>query len=373
MARNDTEHSPLSRFDEYPIHQFPEPLRIVSTTDARAYERYWFTAEDESGEFFLVIGFGVYPNLGTADAYAILVRGQHHTSVRIHRLLGDDRADLQFGPLRAEVVTPFREWRFTLGDNDQDLRFDLRWRDTKRAVFQRVNPYGATNRDGRLTHEITGYESFGRVEGTIEHKGTRINVSRAHVRGSRDHHWGVRNGVGGPGHMEPDHMRSHFAQFVEFGDWSIWGMRCLYNLGDERPGTGRIIKSESKLRFDPETKHLLGGIVTNTFDNGEVKEVHYEQSGLLVAHLRCGMYSGPTKAHPDGDIYHGMYVGDEVVAGRTDDLSDPDVRRELAGFEDHLCIARCGDETTVGILECRDPLLYDMCKENLSGLSLLET
>jgi len=360
--------------DEYPIHQFSEPVRVVSTTDARAYERYWFTVEDEAGEFFLVTGFGVYPNLDTVDAYVIFIRDGVHTSLRMHRLLGDDRANTRFGPLRAEVIEPFREWKLVLEDNDQDLRFDLRWRDTKRAIFQRFNPFGTSNRNGRLvTAEISGYETFGRVEGTITHQGQRIAVNPAHVRGSRDHHWGIRNGVGGPGHMEPETLRSHFAQFVEFEDWSIWGIRGLYNLGDKRPGFARVVKSDNRLRFDPQTKHLVGGIVTNTFDTGEVKEVHYEQIGSLVAHLRCGMYQGPTGGTPDGDIYHGMYVGDDVVAGRTDDLTDVRVRTELAGFEDHLCTARCDGETTVGILECRNPLLYDMCNEGLPGFSLLDS
>ena len=40
MARNETEHSPLNSMDEYPIHQYPEPLRVIYTSDARAYERH---------------------------------------------------------------------------------------------------------------------------------------------------------------------------------------------------------------------------------------------------------------------------------------------------------------------------------------------
>lgn len=373
MARNETEHTPLSRLDEYPIHQFPEPLRVVETTDARAYERYWFTAQDEQGEFFLVTGFGIYPNLDTADAYAIFVHGGAHTSVRIHRVLGDDRADLRFGPLTAEVIEPFREWRLTLGDNDEDFRFDLRWRDSKRAVFQRlIGELMPTSRRGRLVPETAGYESFGRIEGTVDYKGRRFELSPAKVRGSRDHHWGTRNGVGGPGHMEAQSRFSHCGQWVEFGDWSVWGWRCLYNLGDERPGVARVTKSDYRMRFDPETKHLRGGVVVNTLDNGEVKEIHYDQIGDQVAYLRCGMYPGPEGGTPGENLYHGMYVGDEVVAGQTYDVTDPKVRVDLAGFDDHLCIARCGDETTVGILECLNPILYEMCRDGWPGFSLLE-
>ncbi len=74
-----SEHSPMSGFDEYPIHQIPEPLRILGTSDPRAYERYWFTTADAAQDVLLVVGFGFYPNLGTADAFAILgARGHPH-------------------------------------------------------------------------------------------------------------------------------------------------------------------------------------------------------------------------------------------------------------------------------------------------------
>ena len=373
MRPNETEHSPLSRLDELPIHQFQEPLRVVDTTDARTFERYWFTAQAEDGEFFLVTGFGIYPNLDTADAYAVFVHGGTHTVVRMHRLLGDDRADLRYGPLTAEVVEPFREWRLTLGDNEQGLRFDLRWRDTKRSVFERmVGWQRGTTRNGRLLPARAGYETFGRIEGTVEYEGHRFVLDPARVWGSRDHHWGLRNGVGGPGHMEAMPRFSHCGQWVEFTDWSVWGSRCLYNLGDqENPGARRIVKMDHRLRFDPETKHFLGGIVYNTLDNGSVKEIEYEQIGHQVAYLRCAGYASPQGGSPDDHFYHGMFVGEDVVTGRSDDIDDPKVRMHLAGFDDHLCQARCDGETTVGIIECMNPVLFEMCRDNAPGFSLL--
>ena len=68
-----------------------------------------------------MIGFGFYPNLGTADAYAILVHDDTHTTVRAHRVLEDDRTDIGTGPVRGEVIEPFREWRLTVADNAQEL------------------------------------------------------------------------------------------------------------------------------------------------------------------------------------------------------------------------------------------------------------
>ena len=57
----------LTKFDDYPIHQTPEPLAIVATTDRHAYDRYWFNGYQDDGEFYFGIGAAVFPNLGIVD------------------------------------------------------------------------------------------------------------------------------------------------------------------------------------------------------------------------------------------------------------------------------------------------------------------
>jgi hypothetical protein len=32
----------LSRYDDYPVHQTPEPIAQPATTDRNVYDRYWF-------------------------------------------------------------------------------------------------------------------------------------------------------------------------------------------------------------------------------------------------------------------------------------------------------------------------------------------
>ena len=49
----------------------------------------------------------------------------------------------------------------------------------------------------------------------MNHKGRIFVLNPTQVRGSRDHHWGLRNGVGGPGHSEPMKRFSHCGQWVE--------------------------------------------------------------------------------------------------------------------------------------------------------------
>ena len=150
------EHSPMTGLDEYLIHNYPQPVRVMWTSDPRAYERLWFTVQDRVGELLVMIGLGFYPNLNTAEAYAIVNHRGKHTTVRAHRSLGDDRFDMRVGPINFEVVEPFKEWRLTLAENAYGISFDIRWLDTKRAMFHRIAPGYITN--CRVGGETAGYE-----------------------------------------------------------------------------------------------------------------------------------------------------------------------------------------------------------------------
>lgn len=367
-----SEHTPLTDLDELPIHQSAQPLRVLATSDPRAYERYWFTAHDPDQDLLLVIGFGHYPNLDTADAYAIVVHESRHTTVRAHRRLGDDRTVIGTGPIAAQVVEPFRQWRLTVADNAQDLTVDIRWYDRKRAVFHRMGiGEMATNAHGRLAPEMVGYESFGAVEGEVSIRGKRLSLNRAVASGSRDHHWGFRDGVGGI-FLSPPRTRTHLGQWVEFGDWSIWDRRVLLPLGDARPGAQLLEQLDCRLGFDPETRHLRRGVITNRLADGSIKEVHYEPIGDLVAYMRCGMYFGVDSGTPEEGYCQGTYVGENVVGGESYDLRDAATRTRIGGFEDLLVRATCEGESTVGILETRNPLLYDMCASGVPGFAFLD-
>ena len=64
-----------------------------------------------------------------------------------------------------------------------------------------------------------------------------------------------------------------------------------------------------------------------------------------VAFLRCGMYGGPNGGTPEGDIWHGQYVGDDVVSGETYDANDPQVRARICGLDQHQVRYTCDGET----------------------------
>ena len=63
---------PISAMDEPLAHQTPETFDQVCTSDRNFYDRYYFNLHPRSGELFMVIGIGQYPNLGTTDAVVAL-------------------------------------------------------------------------------------------------------------------------------------------------------------------------------------------------------------------------------------------------------------------------------------------------------------
>ena len=367
------EHAPLSGLDEFLIHNSPYPVRVMWSPDAQAYERVWFTCQDKVGEVLVVVGLAFYPNLGTAEAFAIVnVHGQHAT-VRAHRSLGNDRMDMELGPFRFEVVEPFRQWRLQLGPNEFGVTFDLSWFDTKRPIFRQLGAGMIVG--GRAVSPVAGYDGFGRQEGWVEAGGQRFDVNRTDYLGTRDHHWGTRDGVGGPGrYMGMQHP--HSGEWVEFEDFGVWGDHLLYNLGDPtHKKSGTLARRLHRMRFEDDTHLLLSGEVDLVFADDSVKTMTFERLGNQIAFLRCGMYGGPNGGTPDGDLWHGMKVaqGDEVVVtGETYDVTDPVIRTRLAGQDQHHCRIACDGEVTYGLVEPYDTLCYEVAKAGVMGFSLLE-
>jgi len=363
------EHAPLCGADEYLIHNYPHPVRVMWTSDAQAYERIWFTCGDRTGDLLVVCGMAVYPNLGTAEAYAIVNSRGRHTTVRAFRRLGHDRTDMSVGPLHFEVVRPFREWRLRLDRTDHPIAFDLRWTDTKRAVFRLLGAGMIVG--GRPFSGVAGYDGFGRQSGWVEAHGERFEITAATHLGTRDHHWGTRDGVGGPA-MYRGGQHPHSGEWVEFDDVGIWGDHVLYPLGDPRRRSDTLVGRRHRFRFEPDTHLLLGGEVDLVFRDGNESTMRFERFGHQIAFLRCAMYGGPNGGTPDGDIWHGMDVGDGVVSGETYDVSDPAVRSRICGLDQHHCLVTLDGETTTGLVETYDTMSFDMASRNLGGFSLLD-
>ena len=365
------EQFPLSPLDDHLIHQTPDPIRVVASTDPRFFERHWNVFHDATGELLIATGGSFYPNLDTAEAYAIVTHKGVQRSVRAFRRIGANRGDIHVGPIRPTIVAGMREWRHELAENAFGIRYDLNWADTHRQVYRAA--YGSLEHGvptGGQRHVTAGFESFGQVHGWVEVAGERIEIAPGSGRGTRDRHWGIGRGVGGPRFQadgKPPRAGWIGGVWFAFSNFAIWGPIVLYPRGDARRGHGKVVKVERRLRFEDETRIFLEGEIDFTLGTGETKRVRFERIGQQTAYMTCGLYGGS----PDKTVWQGDYVGDDVVEGDCHDLHEVATRLKLRGLDEHLCRISCDGEETTGILQPLEPDAWEACRRGDRGWSLL--
>lgn len=367
--RSFDEQFPLTPLDDHLIHQTPDPIRVVAMSDQRFFERHWNVFHDDTGDLLIATGGSVYPNLGTAEAYAIVTYRGVQRSVRAFRHIGTDRSDIHVGPIKPTIVSGLRRWNHVLEPNDWGISFDLDWRDTSRQIYHAS--HGSITRGtprGAQRQVTAGFESFGVVEGWVRFGDERIEIAPGTMRGTRDRHWGIGRGVGGPGMQPGKVVKAGWkgGVWVDFDDFAVWGPIVLYPFGDERPGMGKVVDVRRRLRFEPETRIFLEGEVDYTLADGTVRTARFERLGHQTAYMRCAMYGGT----PDTGIHQGMDVGD-LVEGDEFDVRRPEVRSAITGLNEHHCAITWDGKRTTGILQPLEPDAYEACAAGEPGWAFL--
>jgi hypothetical protein len=365
------EQFPLSPLDDHMVHQTPDPIRVAWSTDPRFFERHWNVFHDDAGEVLIATGGSFYPNLDTAEAYAIVNLRGTHISVRAFRRLGADRMNLHVGPIRPTITEGLRRWQHVLNENSWGTSYSIDWHDTKRQIYHaNYSSLDTALPAGSQRHVTAGFESFGELEGWVQVDGERIELRAGHCRGTRDRHWGIGRGVGGPA-LQPAGrpLKAGWmgGNWICFKDFAIWGNQVLYNFGDSRRGMGKVIKTERRLRFDEDTHIFAAGEIDYTLADGAHKRVHFERLGFQTAYMRCGMYGGT----PDKGLHHGMSGGREAVEGDRFDVRRAKVRKALSGLNEHHCRISCDGEVTTGILQPLEPDAYEACARGEPGWNFL--
>jgi hypothetical protein len=201
----------LTKGDDYPVHQTPEPIAFAGT-DRNFYDRYFFNGYSKDGKLFFAAAMGFYPQLGIADAaFCLSINGQQH-NIRASRHMAGERMDLSAGPIRLEIIEPLRQLRVIVSPNDSDITADL----TFTARHSPIQEPRFTRRNGtRLFMDYTRMTQNGAWSGHIKASGTQIDVSPENIMGTRDRSWGIRP-VGAPDPQPPP--GGNLAQF--FWLWS---------------------------------------------------------------------------------------------------------------------------------------------------------
>ncbi|MFJ2394056.1 hypothetical protein ACIOTI_15035 [Streptomyces sp. NPDC087843] len=341
--------------DEYPVHQVPLSMKHVATGDRNAYDRCIFHVLDHQGRALLILGLGVYPNLGVIDAYATLRRGDLLHAVRASDALGDDRTELAVGPLRIRVERPLK--RFVLScaadpDDPDGLSYEITWTADFPALWE---PHHLQRRGGRLTLEGRRFVQAGHCEGWIRSGGEEILLTPGRWTGTRDRSWGVRPVPGEEGgrFAEEDPAEGfHWVWCpVRFED------RFLMVVVQEDADGHRSLNDATLVRDGARDLQLGWPQVDITYRSGTRRPtsavVHLARPRdrsplrLDVEVLTSSPLAVGAGYPPADDWQHGTWRGRGWTDRRTYDLSDPAAHPRAAyGVVDHA--ARCTLDGQVG-------------------------
>ena len=343
-------------FDEYPIHQTPLSLRYVGTSDRNFYDRCYFNAHGRTGDAFFISGMGVYPNLGIADAYAVVRIEDTQHVVRFSDAHDGRSLDASVGPYRVEVQEPLQRIRLVCDTADLGLGFDLTWDGSFPAVMEmhhelRTGP--------RAILDASRFAQLGSWSGTINVDGSDIAVSPDTWLGSRDRSWGIRPvGEPEPAGRQGDEPREGFwwlyvpMRFDDFATIVILqedpdGFRTLNDATLVRPD-GSIEQlgwPEYEFTYTSGTRVPERCLLHLTRRGGKPMEIEVSSLAYLPLHIGCG-YGG------DPDWTHGQWKGRGFAEGARYDLTDPMVAGRIPfGVIDHVGRALCDGQEGWGLFE----------------------
>lgn len=183
----------LTRADDFPIHQLPEPIAVTGT-DRNFYDRFYFNAYDPEGETYIAAAMGLYPALNIIDAAFCIVRDGVQHNLRASRHLRSERLDLQVGPIGIEIVEPLQKLRLTVDSPDHGIRADMLFDGRATPIEE---PRFIIRNGPRTVMDYTRLTQSGRWTGWLDFQGRRMELKPETHMGTRDRSWGIRP-VGAP-------------------------------------------------------------------------------------------------------------------------------------------------------------------------------
>jgi hypothetical protein len=345
--------------DEYPVHQVPLSMKHVATGDRNAYDRCIFQVFDHQGRALLILGLGVYPNVGVIDAYATLRVGDTLHAVRASDALDDDtRMAMAVGPLRILVERPLKDFVLSCAADPEDpdgLSYEINWSADFPALWE---PHHVQRRGARLTLEGRRFVQAGRCEGWIRVAGEEIRLSAGGWTGTRDRSWGTRPLPGEEGgRLAEEHRTEGFHWLwcpVRFED------RFLMVVTQEDADGYRTLNDATLVRNGERDRQLGWPQAEITYRSGtrhpERAVVHLgdlrKPSELGVEILTSSPLAVGAGYPPADDWQHGTWRGRGWTNRRAYDLSDPAALGLAAyGVTDHAARFTLDGQVGHGIFE----------------------
>ena len=273
----------LTHADEWPIHQTPEPIAHAGT-DRNFYDRYFFNgySRQAGDDQMFALAFGVYPQLGIADASLCWMAGGRQMNLHASRWLNAERMDLAVGPIRLTIEEPLQRLRISIDAPEHGIAADLLFAGRSFPVEE---PRFTRTVGTRTLLDYTRLTQNGGYAGWLEVDGERIEM--AGWAGTRDRSWGVRpvgaRDVQPPASAEPPQFFWLWSPCV-FDDGDLffhtnddahgrpWNRRALWvPLGSSRAGEQSFQSAGATIDWRAGTRNALtarlaldGGAVTFT-------------------------------------------------------------------------------------------------------------
>ncbi|HUR75045.1 MAG TPA: hypothetical protein VMZ00_12275 [Sporichthya sp.] len=339
----------LTGADEWFVHQTPEPVAVAGT-DRNFYDRAYLGAFTADG-LMVTVAFGIYPNVGVADAHlSVVVEGKQHC-LHVSQTLGV-RTGLSIGPVRVEVREPLQEIRVVVEDEEIscDLTFTGRHFPIEEPRF--IHRHGT-----RAFMDYTRMSQACDVSGSVSAAGIEHRLDA--VDGLRDRSWGIRPiGEKDPQPQQPPvdpqffwlwtpvHLpgRTLFwhAKSDEHGrPWNTSLVLCPHGSGPAKHvhGTGTM-----ELELEAGTRWVRAATLTALTEAGEQLRLRFRPQ----AHLEM---QGIGYRHPEWA--HGMAHGEYRLAREVLDLAGPDPSLLHRWHRQLLCDVDVDGETDLarGLLE----------------------
>lgn len=314
----------LSKADDYPVHQRPEPIATAGT-DRNFYDRYFFNGYTPDGATFFAAALGVYPHLNVMDAAFSVIRDGVQHNLRASRLLNMERMDTVVGPISIEVIEPLKSLRVRVGDNPHGIRADLVFKGRADAVEE---PRFTLHQGQRTLLDYTRLTQNGRYRGWMTLQGKRIEIG-PEMLGTRDRSWGVRP-VGLPDPRDPAPLGPPQFYWL-WAPLNFEDRYMLYHINADAEGTpwntasvlgeldnatrGHAVHCHSQLEFKSGTRHARRAIIEALGPDGGgwraelLPQFNFYMSGLGYMHPEWG---------------HGVYKGENALGYDSYDLSAVD-------------------------------------------------
>jgi len=344
----------LTKGDDYPIHQTPEPIAYAGS-DRNFYDRYFFNAYAQDGSAFVAVAYGVYPALNVADAHIAIVKDGKERCLHASRILGLERMDLRVGPIAIDIVEPLMALKVTVSGTEGiagEIVFEGR-------AFPVEEPRFVKRNGPRLFMDYTRLTQNVRVSGWVQVDGERIELTG--WVGTRDRSWGIRPvGAPDPQPTPGAGIPGFFWQWtpLNFADRSVyfhinadpdgkpWNTRAVILEDGAGPDGGYHTDAATMAtELIPGTRHAKVGVLTIPMEQG-VATVRIEPIGTF---LMRGIGYG-------GEWRHGGFKG-ELAVGREDldcegfDKNDPGNLHIQAISKATLSVPGQPDQQGVGVFE----------------------